>query len=324
MGTLRGFTITQSIRRGTLALSRPLLVALSLIGCQVALDVEREQCEVDQDCVGLLGRSYMCSDEQVCVQQHSSPPEDAGSGDASTGSDPKKWACLKQMRRVVIPQSGRVISMRLSATDFVDLTSPPGLTARACNPTDVPCNRPLIEGVVPDDEGYLVFAELPHGFQGYVQLSAPDFVDSLRFTNRPYTGNEMPEGTTMLTVDSLNSISKGGGEAFDESKGVVLVLVYDCEGHAASGVRIVQLDASSDEHPFYFESTLPDRDRETTVISTQLTRTMAPLAVGGYSRVNPGYVTMVGVLEETGEEIGRVTVQVRALTISFAELNAGY
>jgi hypothetical protein len=33
---------------------------------------------------------------------------------------------------------------------------------------------------------------------------------------------------------------------------------------------------------------------------------------------------MIGVLEATGDEIARVTVQVRPLTMSIAELNAGY
>jgi hypothetical protein len=169
-----------------------------------------------------------------------------------------------------------------------------------------------------------VYSGLPHAWRGYLQLTAPGYVDSLVFTNRPYTGDEMPEGPTLLTEASLNSISEGGGEELDSTKGIVLVAIYDCDGNAAPGVRLVQLDVNSDERPFYFEGTLPDRDRDTTTISTQLTRSMAPLAVGGYSQVDVGYVTMIGVLEATGDEIGRVTMQVRALTISIAELNAGY
>lgn len=301
--------------------------ALWLAGCQLALDVDGTQCDSDVDCVGLFGRAYACTPSKVCMEAHANVVEDSGTPGGSPDAQsalPSEWACLDKPPRMVIPQSGRAISIRLAVTDFVDLMSPPGLAGKACNPTDVPCDKPVVEGVLPDDAGYLVFSGLPHAWRGYFQLTAPGYIDSLVFTNRPYAGDEMPEGPTLLTEASLNSISKGGGEQFDPTQGVVLVVIYDCDGKAAPGVRLVQLDATSAERPFYFEGTLPDRDRDTTTISNQLTQSMAPLAVGGYSQVDPGYVTMIGVLEATGGEIGRVTVQVRPLTISIAELNAGY
>lgn len=304
------------------------LLALLLSGCQLALDVEGTQCDSDQDCVGLFGREYTCTESHVCVERPvDAPVEDSGTPSTTPDAQvtlPPEWACIAEPRRMVIPQTNRAISIKLAVTDFVDLMSPAGLTGRACNATDVPCARPVVEGVTPDAEGYLVFAGLPHAWRGYLQLTAPGYVDSLVFTNRPYTGDEMPEGTTLLTEASLRSISEGGNETLDETKGIVLVAIYDCEGNAAPGVRLVQLDATSEERPFYFEGTLPDRDRDTTTISTQLTGSMAPLAVAGYSHVDEGYVTMIGVLEATGDEIARVTVQVRPLTMSIAELNAGY
>ena len=305
------------------------LLTLLSSGCSLVLDVDGTQCDSDVDCVGLFGREYTCAASHVCVEQQArvdTPEEDAGmptnTPDASTGLRPE-WECITGPRRTVIPQTNRAITIRFAVTDFVDLMSPPGLMGRACNATDVPCDKPVVEGITPDDEGYLVFGGLPHAWRGYLHITAPGYIDSLVFTNRPYTGDEMPEGPTLLTETSLRSISEGGGEMLDETKGVVLVAIYDCEGNAAEGVRLVQLDATSEERPFYFEGTLPDRDRDFTTISTQLTRSMAPLAVGGYSRVDVGYVTMIGMLE-TGDEIGRVTVQVRPLTMSIAELNAGY
>ncbi len=306
-----------------LSLVSPLLLA-AIGGCQLALDVEGTQCESDTDCLGLFGRTYVCTDERVCIEDLPAAPEDSGTPSDASSERPPQWQCLDEPRRTVIPQASRVVSVRLAVTDFVTLTSPDGLIGKACNPSDIPCANPVIANVMPDDEGYLLFPGLMHAWPGFIHLSAPGYIDTLVFTNRPYTGDEMPEGPTLLTEASLRSISQGGGEEIDDSKGVVLVAAYDCDGNAAPGVRIVLEEQDNDEHPFYFQGTLPDRDRETTVISTQLTRSRAPLAVGGYSHVKEGYATMIGVLEATGEEIGRVTVQVRPLTMSIAELNAGY
>jgi hypothetical protein len=51
---------------------------------------------------------------------------------------------------------------------------------------------------------------------------------------------------------------------------------------------------------------------------------MVPLAVGGFSHIEPGYVTMVAILDETEDEVGRMIVQVRPFTMTFVEINAGY
>jgi hypothetical protein len=296
-------------------------------GCSLVLDVEGEQCTSDDDCVGLFGRDFVCTPQRVCVE----PNAGDGDGDAGMQGDggsnlPPEWQCIEEPPRIVIPQQNRSLTLRLAVTDFVDLTQPEGLVGRACNGMDVDCSSPVIEDVVPDNEGYLVFEDLPHGWVGYLELEAPEYLPTLVFSNKPYTVDEMPEGPTLLTLDSLRSITEGGGEMINEDRGIVLLVVYDCLGNPAEGVRLVQEEREGEEPemPYYFEGSLPDRDRTETIISRRLTRTMNPLAVGGFNKVREGYQTFFGVLASTGQPIGRVTVQVRPLTMSIAELHAGY
>ena len=306
-----------------------LLASTALYGCSLVLDVEGEQCTNDQECVGLFGHDYVCTGQHVCVSNQASGD---GDGDASLPGDggdqlPPQWRWIEEPPRVVLPNAGRVLMLSLAVTDFVDLTVPAGLVGRACGPTDVMCTHPLIEGVMPDDDGYLNF-EVAHGWTGYFELNAPGYLPSIVSSNEPYTVDGMPEGTTLLTEEALRQIAEGGNEDIEPMTGVVLLAVYDCDGNPAPGVTFVQElsedDETEPEHPFYFEGTLPDRDRDTTAISRGLTRTMNPLAVGGFSRVKKGYATMIGVLAETGQEIGRAEVQVRPLTMTISELHAGY
>jgi hypothetical protein len=292
-----------------------------LAGCQTWLDVEEQQCETDRDCVGLLGRSYICTEEQVCAdaEDTSSPLADAG----AASELPANWACLSEPPRRVAPVAGRTVQIRFAVTDFVELTVPEGLVAKACNPTDIRCDRPAVDNVTPDEEGFLEF-DLPHGFWGYTQLSAPTYVDSLSYSNRPFITDAMPDGPTLLTPAALREIAEGGGEQIDMDRGIAILTVFDCDDNAAPGVRFEQEDEANVEPPFYFEGTLPDRERMTTTVSTLLTRSMKPQAAGGFSHIEPGYVSMVAVHEQSGLTVGRITVQIRAFTMTFAEIHAGY
>src|SRR5262245_37760048 len=86
------------------------IACLALAGCQLALDVDGQQCASDRDCVGLFGRSWVCTEERVCIDgAESPPPADAGSGDAASPMMnrpdlPENWACLGMPPKVIAPQ----------------------------------------------------------------------------------------------------------------------------------------------------------------------------------------------------------------------------
>jgi hypothetical protein len=158
----------------------------------------------------------------------------------------------------------------------------------------------------------------------FLALSAPSHVDARVYSNRPFTERDtLVEAPALFTPTTYDALSEAGGEESDRSKGIVLVSVFDCEGNAAPGVRIEQSDGSDAQSAFYFEGTLPDRDRTTTTVSSKLSST-TDLAVAGLSNVAPGYVALSAVLDTDDELMGKVVVQVRPFTITWVELHAGH
>lgn len=294
--------------------------------CSLVLDVEGEQCTSDADCVGLFGRGYECTPQRVCVEPRANN-DDAGMQGDGGNELPPEWACIEDEPTDVITMQGRVLEVSLAVTDFFTLTQPPDLMGRACTDRDINCSTPLIDWLMPDRRtGTLLFDEIPHNWIGYFEITAPGYLTTLVFTNRPYVEDATPEGPTVLTRDALEMIAEGGGETVDETRGVVLLVVYDCEGNPGEGVRLVQEMRKDEESemPFYFEGSYPDRDRVETISSTRITLSGNPIAVGGFNQVREGYQTFYGELVSTGQSIGRVSVQVRPLTMSIAELHAGY
>ena len=293
---------------------------LILGGCQLLLDVDASQCERDTDCVGLLGRGYVCAPSGVCRRPMTTtpPPVDRDAGPVL----PERWACLDdEPAAAPVPDESRRVEIKFDVVDFKDPVTPPGVVVSVCAQTDVGCTDPVIDNVVPDAEGYVTF-DLAYGFIGFYKIDAPGFVPGLSFSNRPVTEDTSYHGPVLVSTATQLDLAKFGGEMIDEGLGTVVVEITDCDGNAGDGVR---LEMESDEqHAFYFEGPLPDRQIEATVVTTALGRGRAERAVGGFSNVKPNYVTFVATLLEPERRFKPFAAQVRAGSITFVRLQAGY
>jgi hypothetical protein len=236
----------------------------------------------------------------------------------------KRWACLDEAPTKAPPLSGSErVAVTFDVLDFTTLEPPVDLVARACSATDVSCSTPLAKDVTADAEGYLTF-ELPRGFTGFYELNAPGFLPSLSVGNRPMTEDTTFQGPTLVSARAQADLAKLGGESIDGTRGTVVIEVVDCDGGAGDGVRVEMKD-EEDQHAFYFEGALPDRQLEATVITTALGRpTGEPRAVAGFSNVKANYVTFVATLLEPERVAATFAVQVRAGSITFVRLQAGY
>jgi hypothetical protein len=122
----------------------------------------------------------------------------------------------------------------------------------------------------------------------------------------------------------LADISERGDSVADFNLGVAIIEMFDCDGAAGDGVHLEKLDGT-DEHAFYFDGALPDRELESTTVSSALgVRGGAPRAVGGFNNVEPGYITFEATLWETGELIGEFTAQIRSGYMTYINIYAGY
>lgn len=297
------------------------LAWLTLGGCQLLLDVDSTQCERDADCTGLLGRGYTCASTGICKRDAVSSPgpmADAGPQLAA------RWACVEEepMKPPVVNVSERV-SVIFDVLDFTTLEPPAGLTVRACGPTDVSCLTPLQEDVRPDEDGF-VMLELPRGFTGFYEIDAPGFLPGLSVGNRPMSEDTTFQGPTMVSPRAQADLAMLGGEMIDATRGTVVVEVVDCDGGPGDGVRVEMKD-EEDQHAFYFEGALPDRQLSATVVTHALGRPGGePRAVAGFSNVKPNYVTFVATLLRPERVVSTFAAQVRAGSITFIRMQAGY
>jgi hypothetical protein len=293
------------------------LIATSLMGCQVWLDVDAAQCTRNADCVGILGRGYTCEKPGICV----APREpDAGKEDAGEVSQlPTRWACVTEPLKNFIPDPDRMVTIRMDAVDLNTLKVPQGIHASACSPGDVECSAPIIDNIAPGSDGFFEFT-VPHGFEGFLSFTSPTTIPALSFTNRAYLDNLTTSGPALSTPSALEDIASHAGRPNDPSRGVAILEVRDCNDRAGDGVAF---DPVGDEMPFYFDGALPARGLTATTISNLLGAGREPRAVGGFSNLMPGYLTFEGRLEKTGESVGRVTVQIRAGWFTYVRFYAG-
>jgi hypothetical protein len=296
------------------------LACLSLGGCQLLLDVDSTQCERDADCTGLLGRGYTCAVTGICKRMAApaGPQADAGPQLAA------RWKCLddEPMKPATVNASERV-TVKFDVLDFTTLEPPPGLIVRACGPTDVSCSMPLLDGVQPDADGYVTL-DLPRGFAGFYEIDAPGFLPGLSAGNRPMNEDTTFQGPTVVSPKAQADLARLGGETIDATLGTVVVEVVDCDGGAGDGVR-VEMEDEQDQHAFYFEGALPDRQLPGTVITYKLGRPDGdPRAVAGFSNVKPNYVTFVATLLSPERTVATFAAQVRAGSITFVRMQAGY
>jgi hypothetical protein len=299
-------------------LRRPLCFALSicgLCGCEAWLDVQAAQCKVDRDCVGLFGREYTCGGDGVCV----APARDAGTDSGPHLQLPARWACAAEPAADFVPDPDRSVTVRMDAVDVNTLRVPMDLVSKACNVGDVDCASPLLSDVRPGDDGFLEYT-VPYGFEGFLTFDAPGFVPSLSYANRPYLANLTTSGPALSSEDSLQDIGEHSGREIDPDDGVLIVEVRDCNDAAGDGVKF---DPIGDQTPFYFDGALPARGLDATTVSNQIAAGRESRAVGGYSNLPPGYVTVQARLATNDAPIARLTVQVRPSTFTYIRLCAG-
>jgi hypothetical protein len=311
-------------RREALLQSVSLCFALChLAGCGAWLDVDVPQCNTSKDCVGLLGRGFTCNEAGVCV-----PPSASGTAvEAVTGSGsetkpqlPARWVCVNDKRGDFVANSDKTVKIRMDAVDLNTLRVPDGLVATACSPTDFGCDAPVIENAMPGSDGFFEFT-LPYGWEGYLTFNAPNVVPGLLATNRAYLDSQTTSGPALLTVKAEQDLAEHAGYPLEPGTGVAIFEVRDCNDSPGDGVTF---DPVADLVAFYFDGALPARTLTATMRSNLLAAGREARAVAGFANIPPSYTTFRARLASTGEEIASVTIPIRADTITYVRLYAGY
>lgn len=291
-----------------------------MAGCQLWVSADTPQCEANRDCVALFGNEYVCSRDEVCVIEGISVPDAGVPADASVFQ--RRWKCVRAATRIVTPEADKRVTISFSILNFSTNSVPEGLTARACNPADIACENPVVADVTPGPAGKLAF-ELPHGFSGFFEITAPGIVSTLLYSNKPYTEDVSFAGPSVVTPAVMADIATRGDDATDFTLGLAIIETFDCDSNPADGVHLEIKDNSGD-HAFYFVGALPDRDLESTKLSTAMGYGRDVRAVGGFNNITTGYTTFKATLVDTGNPVGDVTAQVRSSYMTYIHIYAGY
>lgn len=277
-----------------------------LCSCQLLTKLKDHQCETDQECVELLGASFVCSSAGLCVR--------ADDVDSGTLPLPENWFCLRENLQSFPPlnvedRSKPPLTVSLQLRDFTSGEVIQDSAGSSCGLFDLDCEEPIEFGLTPDEEGYTNFT-VPYGFNGRFRFLVPDRLPAVVYISRPITEDYTEQGAVALSQTVRASLERRSGSEILPDAGLALLVMFDCNDDPAPGIRLVSGDAL-DSTPFYFDGPFPDADLTETRVTTGLSFNDTPVAIGGFSD-RPGLTTYEAYLAATGDLVARVAVDIRA------------
>ena len=257
------------------------------------VDSSREQCSTDRDCQkrgGAFART-LCS-HSVCV------------------SDPV-WGCVGS---VVWPSqtpgsSPEKVTARLTLSNLLSKDLVKGATARVCGKLDPKCDRPTQTDLLSDEEGVLT-VQLDKYFDGYLEIKYPQMADTMYYFNPPVESERVVPFLPLVPFEALDVFGNLLGMLPLLDRGTIIGLSYDCQGNGAEGIQLSSDDGDENTKSFYMVAGYPSLDVTKTDKSGQ----------GGIANVPAGSRFISARRADTGEIIGTVSVQSRAIWITYTSM----
>jgi hypothetical protein len=222
--------------------------------------------------------------------------EGAGPTDTRTGAlmpaVGRDWSCVGPLRTEAMVARDNTDAVRLvqsiQVLSLVAGTVPRGATVRGCAQRDLSCVTPLTEALPVDEEGW-VDVPLYDGFDGYIEVTAPNNMPVMHFYQEPLRSmsriDSVPLGLVELPV--LAQLTGALGTPQNSDFALLALRAFDCQGDPAPGVRFT---VDKPTVPFYFVAGLP---------SSQATETDGD-GLGGFINVPIG-ITVVDASLSSGE-----------------------
>lgn len=331
--------------------SRAVILAWSLAagagGCSFLIEVDEAQCERDLDCRA-AGIGEQCV-EGLCVAPGA---RDQGDGDANTDSDgdgpdagatadasaatiecagavcepgelcfeetclpeddAQPWLCEPAASPDSASSTGTV-RYRVHVRDFVTDAPPANLRVRACRTNDIDCTDTVASFEAGDDSGD-VELELPTGFMGFLDVAGDGMLATLYVFTRPVVADQTAKDLQVVSPDTLSVLAGFTGLEADDSRGLVILETFACDGVAAGGIHFAESKGNS--VPFYIVNELPNVEVTATVRDE-----INDIAIGGFLNVEPGFSTFRAMLGEGGPVVAEWNAQVRANTVTYLDLH---
>jgi hypothetical protein len=253
------------------------------------------------------------------------PPEPPPDGTGGTDGDelpPSLWDCLGEPPAV--PPANAMRPPITYVVPIVDFANPPtrpeGLTITSCQGGDFDCEAPVphMESPVPNQPPAVVAITLPYNFDGYLRLSATNYVTTEYYFGGPLLG-ALDGGTTiqasaaipMLRDTTMNGLFGLLRRMRDTNSGVLAVRSIGCDGRPSKDVNVV-MDQPTRGFGYTLINNAP--------VAADPPPSTDQRGVSGYANVSPGGAAVQGYVGDTETAIGRGAFPVRANVVTVGEI----
>jgi hypothetical protein len=263
-------------------------------GCTVIVAGDEEQCASNEDCVARGFENASCV-EQVCVAAEEVTP----------------WGCLGNVVEPT-PDPSRSVAFDIRLAYAVGGSAVSTDTVvDVCDKLDITCvdaDPKYPKGLHPDPGG-IVDVVVPEGFDGFVQVTGPNLVDSRIYVGRPIVGPPSVKEVQMLSPTDFDLLATLAGQAPDPARGTAIVLAVDCRGDGAGGVRFETPNADAETLPFYLINQSPTVPPTATATDKD--------GFGGFFNLPLSSAVVRAFREEDDAFVGESSFQILADTISY-------
>jgi hypothetical protein len=259
----------------------------------VLVDSDRVQCATDGDCQKRGGAfaKTVCANA-VCITE-------------------PKWGCVGSVRwpsppPVAVPDK---VTAKIALSNLLTSDVLVGASARVCGKLDPTCNFPLQSDVLSDAEGVLSL-QLNKFFDGYLEIKYDGMVNTMYYFNPPLDADRTIPFVPLVPFTAFEVFGDQLKMMPRPDRGTIIGLTYDCQGESAEGIELSTDEADEFTTAFYMVQGSPRIDATKTDKSGQ----------GGVANVPLGPRLVSGRRADTGEVIGIVSVQTRALWITYTSM----
>ena len=218
------------------------------------------------------------------------------------------WRCLQGSAVAPPTREPRAATVIFRLRDLILEQPALGVTARLCRKLDYQCDKPLVSGMRGDADGNLT-VEVGAGFDGYVELSAPDRLPGIYFFYPPVDGDREIPNVPMIRPAELFQFAQLAGRPIFDGYGHVMLGAYDCQQSPAADVRLSSEHGDEATTPFYLVKKLPTVTASGTDSSGR----------GGLINLRPGIVSVSGHTAD-GRHIATLGIYVRSGAITYTTL----
>ncbi len=274
----------------------------ALAACTLLVGGSKTQCTSDDDCARRGFRGAVCVGS-VC--EPASPVVTEAAVDAAPATGP--FRCLGHVTR---PEAGTgTRRLTVPIVDLVNGTPVAGLTAKVCARLDVPCQNPLAV-IAGDDDGLLV-ADVPSGFDGYLEVEKVGYCTGLVHMEGPVVKDTRRISSNFVQPGVISFLRSAAAPDADLHKSVAFVSTVDCDGQLTSGVH-VESDEDAAVTAVYVVNGSP---------TTKVDRT-GPEGRVGVLDLDPGYPRVRCTIPGPGSRIGEVAFTARPFRSPYDESDA--